>query len=87
MGTRHRAALGLTMQSDALVLIVSEETGLISVATQGRIYRGLDQAALREMLLEELGESGEAAGSPLRRSPMLRPISRVQELRTMRRRG
>jgi hypothetical protein len=69
------------------VLIVSEETGLISVATQGKIYRGLDQAALREMLLEELGESGESLRSPMRRMTVLRPLSRVQEMRTMRRRG
>ncbi|HEV3123607.1 MAG TPA: diadenylate cyclase CdaA [Candidatus Dormibacteraeota bacterium] len=55
MGTRHRAALGLTLQSDAVVLIVSEETGLISVAHEGKVYRGLDQAKLQDMLLTLLG--------------------------------
>jgi len=84
MGTRHRAALGLTMQSDALVLIVSEETGLISVATQGKIYRGLDQSALREMLLAVLGGSSDS-GRPIR-SAVLRPLARVGTLRTMGRR-
>ena len=67
MGTRHRAALGLTMQSDAVVLIVSEETGLISVAHDGKIYRGLDQAKLHEMLVTLLtkeGGSGRAAHAP-----------------------
>ena len=50
MGTRHRAALGLTLQSDAVILIVSEETGLISLAHAGKLYRGLDHAKLQEML-------------------------------------
>ncbi len=55
MGTRHRAAVGLTLQSDATVLIVSEETGLISVAHEGRITRGLDAKTLRSTLIAMTG--------------------------------
>jgi len=55
MGTRHRAALGLTLQGDAIVLIISEETGLISVAHHGKIYRGLDTQKLNDMLQSLLG--------------------------------
>ena len=50
MGTRHRAAIGLTEESDALVVIVSEETGIISVAHNGRIIRRLDINRLRNVL-------------------------------------
>jgi diadenylate cyclase len=51
MGTRHRAAIGLTEESDALVVIVSEETGIISVSYNGRIVRRLDINRLRNVLL------------------------------------
>ena len=47
LGTRHRAALGLSLASDALVLVVSEETGNISVIEEGKISRNLDQDSLR----------------------------------------
>jgi diadenylate cyclase len=50
MGTRHRAGLGLSMQTDAVVLIVSEERGQITVAHEGKLLRNLDPDRLRQVL-------------------------------------
>ena len=50
LGTRHRAAVGITEQNDALAIVVSEETGIISVARSGRIARRLDTQRLRTIL-------------------------------------
>lgn len=52
MGTRHRAAVGLSEEADSLVVVVSEETGAISVASAGRILRDLDYNGLRGFLRE-----------------------------------
>ncbi len=49
-GTRHRAALGLTESTDAIVVVVSEETGIISVSHNGRMIRNLDEMRLFKIL-------------------------------------
>jgi len=51
LGTRHRAAIGITEDTDAISVVVSEETGLISFVEGGRIKRNLDTHQLRQMLL------------------------------------
>lgn len=65
MGTRHRAALGVTQQSDALVVVVSEETGVISLAYSGRIIRNLDEGRLTRLLLAFYEPTSPSRGSAL----------------------
>ena len=62
LGTRHRAAVGITEQSDAITVVVSEETGVISLARNGRIVRHLDEKRLIP-LLQDLLRSGRARQS------------------------
>ncbi|MBO6296137.1 MAG: diadenylate cyclase CdaA [Prevotella sp.] len=57
LGLRHRAAMGMSQESDALTIIVSEETGYISVAMQGSFQLNLSAEELESLLTKELGEN------------------------------
>ncbi|MBN1505807.1 MAG: diadenylate cyclase CdaA [Sedimentisphaerales bacterium] len=67
LGSRHRAAIGITAGSDALCLVVSEETGAISVAHQGRLDRNVTESEVRSYLTTAMGESKPLVGRLLKR--------------------
>lgn len=69
MGLRHRAGLGVTERTDAVSVMVSEETGTISVAADGRIYARLDEARLRGLLTRLLGAAPRRDGASAGRTP------------------
>ena len=66
LGTRHRAAIGLTEENDAAAVVVSEETGKISVALGGEIQRGLTpdelRLRLRDLIQQRRGSRPEIQG-------------------------
>jgi uncharacterized protein (TIGR00159 family) len=70
LGTRHRAGIGVTEDSDALAVIVSEETGQISVAHNGRLIRNLDQDRLRRVLRSLMRIDQHGGTSPNGRNPL-----------------
>jgi len=69
LGTRHRSALGMSEHTDALVIVVSEETGIISVAEGGKMQRYMDQYSLSELLngVYQAGEPRISINSLLKR--------------------
>ena len=79
LGTRHRAAIGVTEDTDAVAVVVSEETGLISFVQGGEIKRGLDATKLREAIFDALHvqrrKEKEKAREPETDTEEIAPIS------------
>jgi diadenylate cyclase len=63
LGTRHRAGIGITEETDAVSIIVSEETGIISVAIHGKLETHVDMGTLRDMLTDLFTESKKEKGA------------------------
>jgi diadenylate cyclase len=82
IGTRHRAALALSLESDALIVVVSEESGRISVVQEGQLHRGIDPEALRQVLHNVIMPKEDVTMSwirPRRRTRVAAALSAVDQ--------
>ena len=78
VGTRHRAAVGITEETDAVVVVASEETGAISVVLGGQLVRSLDAPRLRVVLRDALARPDEDLAEPEAATPAPSPAPRAK---------
>jgi diadenylate cyclase len=76
LGSRHRAAIGITSGSDAICLVVSEETGIISIAEGGGLTRNIDRSQLRQYLCTEAEDKQSFFGRLRRTSAEKHPLKK-----------
>ena len=79
LGTRHRAGIGITENSDALVLIVSEETGVISIAQHGKLTRFLDIKTVEKTLLNIYFDKETSGSVKEKLSKALKGVKNAEE--------
>ena len=79
LGTRHRAALGISERTDAVALVVSEETGVISYTKGGNIHRYIDSRSLRELLESVFSVNKEEGGWFVRLENQIRSFLRSEK--------
>ncbi len=79
LGTRHRAAIGITEHSDAIAVVVSEENGYISFAKNGNLTRNISSSELREMLLDELIDESKRNKGRRQKENKDKEVNKVEE--------
>lgn len=87
LGTRHRAALGISRETDAIAVVVSEETGKISVAKDGTLIADLKEEALRNILIKNIvvkkfGDGNSAANMRLKKSRIINKKNNNEKVET-----